>query len=279
MILVVNADDAGVDRARNDGILEAARRGVVRSASLLVGFPAAADFAERSRRVEGLAVGLHANFSEGEPLVKGHTTLAGPDGRFLGKEQLLRRARAGAIDPAEARRELEAQLERFASFGLEPTHVDGHNHAHLHPGIAEAMLEVLPPGTWVRLPGRGTSCPAPLHRIPEFAARAAALGFLRFRRADCVTGLAALEGYGVADLLALLAQARGGIVELVTHPGACDAASVPFSALSARERERATLCDPALFSALAARGIRLASFCDVSGASQQGCAPDRAAGE
>ncbi|MGQ0614321.1 MAG: carbohydrate deacetylase [Planctomycetaceae bacterium] len=279
MILVVNADDAGVDRARNEGILDAARRGVVRSASLLVGFPAAAEFAERARRLEGLGVGLHANFTEGVPLVKGHATLAGRDGRFLGKEELLRRARAGLLDTREARRELEAQLERCASFGLKPTHVDGHNHAHLHPGIAEALLAVVPPGAWVRVPGRDATCPAPLQHIPELAARAEALGFSRYRRADCVTGLDLREGYGVPDLLALLAQARGGIVELVTHPGGCDSASVAFSALAGRERERATLCDPALIHALSARGIGLANFRDVSGASQGGCAPRRAAGE
>ena len=41
MILVVNADDAGVDPARNRGILRAASKGLVRSASVLVNSSAA----------------------------------------------------------------------------------------------------------------------------------------------------------------------------------------------------------------------------------------------
>lgn len=251
-VLVVNADDAGVDAARNRGILRAARAGAVRSASLLVGFPAAADFVAGGREVPGLAIGLHANFTEGTPLVRGHRTLAGPDGRFLGKAELLRRAEAGFVDPREARRELLAQLEACRALGFEPSHVDGHNHAHLFPGIAEALLETLPERFWVRVP-LDAPAPAPLRHVPGLAARALALGFAKFRRADRVIGLDLMEGYAADDVVTRLGE---GVTELVVHPGEVDAASVPFSASPARAREVEALC------ALPARlsDVRIASF-------------------
>src|SRR2546427_338704 len=116
MILVVNADDAGVDRGRNRGILRASREGLVRSASVLVNFDAAKEFVEQARELDALGIGLHANFTEGPPLVKGHRSLIGANGSFLGKQELLRRGMAGLVDEREATRELEEQwaaLERL----------------------------------------------------------------------------------------------------------------------------------------------------------------------
>ena len=153
--LVVNADDAGVDSARNRGILYAFKWGIVRSASVLSGWPSSAEFVKAARAVRGPAgeridLGLHLNVTEGVPLVSGHTTLVGSDGKFLGKFELWKRALNGQIDPAEARREVRAQLDWLDRHGAKVSHLDGHNHAHLLPGIAEAVGEETPPGLWVR---------------------------------------------------------------------------------------------------------------------------------
>ena len=280
MILVVNADDAGVDPGRNRGILRAAKEGLVRSASLLVGFGAAEAFVEQARRLESLGIGLHANFTEGLPLVKGHRSLVGESGQFLGKMELMRRGAAGLVDKREARRELEAQWGAMKRLGLEPTHVDGHNHAHLCPGIAEAVLEAIPARTWVRL---STSRPLESARSQDFelppnpyespevlsavlrklARRAWRLGWDQFRTPKYFEGLSLPPGYRVEALMALLAAMPLGdkdVVELMTHPGEVDASSVPFSSSNDRTREVEALTDARVLSLVKERGLRLSSF-------------------
>jgi predicted glycoside hydrolase/deacetylase ChbG (UPF0249 family) len=287
MILVVNADDAGVDIERNRGILRVAREGLVRSASVLVTFGAARDFAQEARQLEAasgppLGLGLHANFTEGPPLVKGHRSLVGANGLFLGKRALMKRGEAGLIDEREAARELEAQWEALARLGAKPTHLDGHNHAHLCPGIAEAVLKVVPPGAWVRLGASRAAVRSPrkplelelpadpyssrealLSFLERLAARAWELGWDRYRSAARFEGLSLPPGYMAEDLMALLsslAGADGEVVELMTHPGELSRSSVRFSSSPDRAREADALSDPRLLGLLKERGLRLSSF-------------------
>lgn len=285
MILVANADDAGADLARNTGILEAARRGIIRSASLLAGSGGAEDFVARARGSK-IGIGLHANFTEGRPLVSGHKTLVGKDGLFLGKQEFHRRSMAGLIEEREARRELEAAWHRMAALGVQPTHVDGHNHAHLFPGISDVLPEVLPEGTWVRRPRglRRAFGPADSKAFLAGADPYSSPGVLavvlwdlvvdvnskaswgKFRSADRFEGLTLRPGYGADDLIAVLAAAHASgaeVVELMGHPGEPVEGSVPFSASQDRRREVEVLTDPRVLRAIEERGIRLASFAEV----------------
>jgi len=282
MNLVANADDAGVDDPRNQGILRAARCGSVRSASLLAGFPAASSFVVDCRAVPALSVGLHFNITEGLPLVAGHRTLTGSDGRFLGKREAFRRALAGLLDEREVVRELEAQwLLAEMLLGQAPSHVDGHNHAHLFPGAAEALAGFLPERTWTRgvLPRPGCAAPPPAAESDPYACpaglraalesltkRALDVGWRRFRLADRLEGLDLLESSSLEDYLRIIDSipTGAGVVELMTHPGLCSTSSVPFSAAPGRERELATLCDPRLAERCRARGVDIKGFGDLS---------------
>ena len=64
--LLVTADDFGMCPERDRGILEAHRRGVVTSASLLVTGGSVAS-AVRAASEQGMQLGLHLNLSEGPP--------------------------------------------------------------------------------------------------------------------------------------------------------------------------------------------------------------------
>ena len=280
MILVANGDDAGVDLPRNRGILRAARQGILRSASLLVGLAASRDFVERSRSVEGLGVGLHINLTHGVPLATGHRTLVGKDGRFLAKRDLWRRSVKGELDPAEARREIEAQWNECQALGVQPSHVDGHNHVHLFPGVAEAFLEVIPAATWVRIP-RARSRKTRRDRPPDpfadgevlsatlgmLAEAAIASGWTRFRSADRCEGHSLRAGYDAAALIQLIDSVEkdgAGLVELMTHPGETCLDSVPYSAKRDRSLELEALTAAEVLTFVRERKIRLASFGELS---------------
>ena len=276
MILVANADDAGVDLPRGRGILRAAREGIVRSASVLVGFPAAAAFVAAAREVEGLGLGLHLNLSEGRPLGPGGPSLVGEDGRFPGKRELWRRALSGRLDPAEVSQEVEAQWRALESLGVRPTHLDGHNHVHLLPCVRDALVHAVPERTWIRCP---TPAP-PDAALPEDPfdggealaqalavlardAVAAALG--PFRRPRRFAGVRLAPGYRAADLaarlLGLAAEVEDDeVVEFMVHPGEPCGGSTPFSASEDRAREVEALTSEEVAAAVRGARIRLASF-------------------
>jgi predicted glycoside hydrolase/deacetylase ChbG (UPF0249 family) len=117
--LIVNADDFGASSGINCGILEAHRRGILTSASLMVNMPAAAEAAALSREAPDLSVGLHVNFTnEGGPPV---VDLANPDA---------------------CRRELQRQLLEFEKLmNCLPTHLDSHHHVHRQPLVLPVFLE------------------------------------------------------------------------------------------------------------------------------------------
>ena len=103
--LIVNADDFGLSPRRNAGILEAHLHGIVRSASLIANGAAWKDAIRLLKDASDLDVGIHVNLSEGEPVVPGHRTLVGPDGRFHGKEETRKFAALWRLDPGEIERE------------------------------------------------------------------------------------------------------------------------------------------------------------------------------
>ena len=144
MNLIVNADDLGYHPVRDDGILYAFEHGVVTQASLMVNGASAVTAVAKAKRAS-LPLGLHLNLSEGRPLSpRGEVpSLVDEDGRLLGKAGLWAACADGAVRPSDVAREANAQLCHFALLvGHSPTHVDGHQHAHVAPGMAEVLSTV-----------------------------------------------------------------------------------------------------------------------------------------
>ncbi|XP_077602012.1 carbohydrate deacetylase isoform X4 [Crocuta crocuta] len=144
--LVVTADDFGYCPRRDEGIVEAFLAGAVTSVSLLVNGAAAESAADLARRHQ-IPTGLHANLSEGRPVGparQGASSLLSPEGFFLGKMGFREAVAAGTVSLPQVREELEAQLIRFRELlGRDPTHVDGHQHVHVLPGVCQVFAEVL----------------------------------------------------------------------------------------------------------------------------------------
>jgi predicted glycoside hydrolase/deacetylase ChbG (UPF0249 family) len=112
--LIVNADDFGASRGINRGIIEAHRRGIVTSTSLMVDRPGSEEAAFLSQAVPDLGVGLHIDFANEGAWERG------------------RPARTGESCRAELRR----QFRRFQELiGCPPTHLDSHRNVHRDPGL------------------------------------------------------------------------------------------------------------------------------------------------
>jgi predicted glycoside hydrolase/deacetylase ChbG (UPF0249 family) len=143
--LIVNADDFGWTEGVNRGIVETFRNGIVTSTSLLANGAAFADALEKASSAPGLGVGVHLNLSDGAPVAdrESVTSLLNDEGEFAGGPEslLLRRARRGLL-LGEVEREWEAQIEKVRDAGIEPTHLDGHKHVHMLPGLFEIALKL-----------------------------------------------------------------------------------------------------------------------------------------
>src|SRR5690606_10679198 len=131
-LLVVNADDFGLNDAATEGIIESHAVGSVTSTTLMVNAPAAQRAAVLAESYPSLGVGLHFNLTWGQPVAapKDVPALLAPDGSFLTRTALAGRLLTGRVPAAQITAELHAQYDRMRSLGLQPTHVDSHQHVH-----------------------------------------------------------------------------------------------------------------------------------------------------
>ena len=143
--LIVNADDLGWTEGVNRGIAEAHRKGLVTSTSLLANGQAFDSAVEVARKNPALGVGVHLNLSDGPPtapaekvrgLINGKGALEG------GPENLLLRIARRSLPVEEVEREWDAQIRKVRDAGVEPTHLDGHKHVQMLPGLFEIALRL-----------------------------------------------------------------------------------------------------------------------------------------
>ena len=143
--LIVNADDFGETPGVNRGVLEAHRRGLVTSASILVNGQAAKAALELSRQVPKLGLGVHLNLSEGIPLSPPRQipTLVNNRGLlYLSHGQMRRALWKKQVAARDIETELRAQVTTVFESGAKPSHLDGHMHIHVLSGISEIVVRL-----------------------------------------------------------------------------------------------------------------------------------------
>jgi hopanoid biosynthesis associated protein HpnK len=274
--LIVNADDFGIAEAVNRGIVEAHDSGIVTSTSIMATGPAFEHAVALARARPRLAVGIHLVLTEHAPLTGAAAapSLVASDGRFPAHvSALLAKRLRGRISLAEVRRELDAQLRRVRAAGVAISHLDGHQHVHVLPGIAGVVADLAAEHgvAAVRYPKervRGYMLRDLKHarRIAEQAALGvfcAASPLKRLRRSDDFVGFyfgGRLDEGNLATLLAGLPSGR--TVELMCHPGHEDMRPIGRWQY-AWAAERAALTSPRTRELVAARGLQLISYRDV----------------
>lgn len=281
--LIVTADDFGLCEPVNEAVEIAHRDGILSTASLMVGGPAAADAVARARRLPGLGVGLHVVVVEDRPLLPpAERSHLSDDPEYL-SHRLVAAGFRFFFDPV-ARRQLEAeiraQFEAFAATGLELDHVNAHSHMHLHPTVLAIILRVgrefglramrvpyEPPlvawrGARRRL---GPQLAAAAGLAPWFALLRARLRRLGIRSNDVVLGLGATGAMDEATVLRLLALVPAdGVVEMYFHPATRRAPEIDRRMPAYRhEAELAALTSPAVRRALERLQLRPVTFRDL----------------
>lgn len=248
--LIVNADDFNLTDGVTRGILEAHRRGIVSSTTVMVNLPGLERSRDLAREVSRLGLGLHLNLTLGPPVLPPAqvASLVDGTGRFIRDRGRI----AEAGDLSEIREEVAAQAERFeAVFGYPPSHLDTHHHLHRHPRIFEVVLDL---AGALGIPLRAFT--------PEMADR------IRGRQVPAVDRAVGDVGpeafWQPARLLAFLQELPPGVTELMCHPGYADAALAASSYCAQREVELGALCDPRAKDLLTAAGVQPIAYGDLA---------------
>jgi hopanoid biosynthesis associated protein HpnK len=283
--LIVNADDLGWTEGVNRGIAEAHRKGLVTSTSLLANGRAFGPALEVARANPELGVGVHLNLSDGPPAAKPEQVrgLVNEAGVFEGgPENLLLRIASRGLPLKEVEREWDAQIQKVRDAGIAPTHMDGHKHVHMLPGLFQIALRLAKKHgiRAIRVSHEASKLRAVLSAGEQDAGvvlkqgvQARGLKLLaRDARGmadhaglvttDYFCGIAqtgALTREGVERLLENLPE---GTTELMCHPGYADEElrRTRTRLQGSRQTELEILMDKRIRKLVATRGIRLISY-------------------
>jgi chitin disaccharide deacetylase len=278
--LIVNADDLGLSRGITDGILEAHRKGIVTSTSLMVNQPATEYAVAGLRESPSLDVGIHLNLCQGMPVLPRSSvrSLVAENGNFLPPLEMSRRLFRWQVSPKEIEAEFCAQIDRMLSYGLVPSHADSHHRFHIYPAAAVVFKRA------IRSRGIFRARGATKRTWPEGGLGIAHAG--SFSRRFAVNAYNHLlqrtffQGLKVPDAgVALHPKYRGklqkcaeawcfafeqmpaGTYEIWCHPGFWQKGFSESDGLGRqRELEVTMLTDPKLFEVIQSAGIELISF-------------------
>jgi chitin disaccharide deacetylase len=167
--LVLHADDFGMNRAVNDGIVRGFRDGLLTSTSLLANAPDVDRAMEEWKRLADdraagrlpscdarrklgdpdrpFDLGIHLNLTQGRPLGGDRypAELLDSEGCFPSIFTLFARLwRSGDKFRAAIRDEWQRQIEVVCDHGLRPTHLNGHQYVEMLPiaaGIVPELME------------------------------------------------------------------------------------------------------------------------------------------
>ena len=212
------ADDWGMSRGVNAGILKLCELGVVQCVSMFGNLTGVEHGLDALLRIERLRFSLHLNFTYGRPLSPPGevSSLCRPNGFFPDFPAFLGRAVRGRLSPADLRLETRRQIRRLRELGVPLTGVEGHHHVHLIPSVFAGIAPVLAEEgiEWLRLP-------ADSGHLPSFALGLAFRGWSRVRAAKSPRLVRTLylrgRDYGSARRLEKKLRNRRGL-PAIAHP-------------------------------------------------------------
>lgn len=283
--LIVNADDLGWTAGVNRGIADAHRNGIVTSTSLLANGEAFENGVMMTGELPGLGVGVHLNLSDGAPIAPAEQvqSLLNEDGKFAGgPESLLMRLTTKSLKAKEVEKEWDAQIEKVRGAGIRPTHLDGHKHVQMLPGLFGIALrlakrhgieavrvshEASPLRTALSDGNEGSSVALKqgvqarglkllARDAREMAERAG------IATADYFCGIAQTGVLTKAGVQKLLSNLPEGTTELMCHPGYADEdlRKSQTRLQESRQTELEILTDKTIRKSVAELGIRLINY-------------------
>lgn len=278
-VVIVTADDFGLSREVNAGVLRAHREGILTGTSLMVAGAARDEAAALARENPALDVGLHLVVCRGYAVSPGAATvgLTDQNGEFTRNPTLTgmryffkRRMRTALRD------EIRAQIELHLKLVGTLKHLDGHLNFHVHPTIADLMIELaveyqIP---CIRIPREPVLTTlalardhAPRKLVEAVIFRSLARRTRRIldergiRTTDWLFGLHQSGHLSEEYVAGVLGRLRPGTTEIYFHPAA-DVGALPPPVEA--QAEVAILTSARIRAAVVAAGVELTNFAELA---------------
>jgi hopanoid biosynthesis associated protein HpnK len=280
--LILNADDFGLTRGVNEGIVRAHLEGILTSTTLMATSRAFDDAVARAKAAPELGVGCHLVLVGGTAvsLPAEIPSLVDADGKLPATlPEFVAKVSSGAVRSRDIERELRAQIDKIRRTGIVPTHVDTHKHTHAHPAVMRAIGRVAPDMgiSRIRKPAEDLSASWKSQSTDERSwsrlASAAAVRAVepwfrslaqryRLRTPDHFLGLAMTGRLSATALCQLIDMLPEGTTEIMLHPGVCDAdlARTGSRLQKQRQLEMEALLAPESRDAIQRNGVHLVSY-------------------
>jgi hopanoid biosynthesis associated protein HpnK len=230
--LIVAADDFGLNKSINEGIVKAYREGIVTSLNFM---PAGADFKDALDLAKSLdlkEIGAHLCLTETAPLsdpTKIPTLVTKNGGFHNSYVQFFTKLFLKKIDLQEIRVELRKQLNALKTAGIPIKNLSSHEHIHMMPAITGIFIELakefdIPSIRYLH----NDRLVAPfrlgkIYKLMTLRCFGGRMGRLLddsgIAHADDFIGLADSGNMEEETLLRLLTTLKDGTTELVCHPG------------------------------------------------------------
>lgn len=276
--VIINADDFGLVRGVNEGIIKAYREGILTSTTLMANMPGFDQAVEMAGANPDLGVGVHLNILRGQPLSPAEkvSSLLSREKSFLPSvSSLFRRIALRRVNYDEVEREFRAQVERVQGAGVSPSHIDSEKHIHLIRPLFRSVLKLAKEYRIDRVRFIEERCVS-LRFGQMFKSMFIALSSASLKKRMARETIRSPDWfYGVCDsgritatkLQEILNKTKEGVTEIMVHPGFITQEMIelekrigPYYINKYREKELNALLDASLPGIIADLGIHLINF-------------------
>lgn len=224
--LVVNADDFGLTKGVNNGIVSSFLEGIVTSTSIMANGECFEDAVSLSKQHSALSIGVHLVLVEEKPVLPPGEVPSLIDKNnklYRNYKEFLKWFLFSRIKIVDIEKELRAQLEKVLNAGVQANHIDSHQHLHIYPPILDIVLRLAKEYDirWIRN-SYDNSAPTNMgQRGLAFLARREKRKILnaKLKTTHYFFGAGVSGRLTENDLLNVLAKLPDGFSELMCHPG------------------------------------------------------------
>jgi len=275
--LIVSADDLGLTRSTNEGILLGWKEGIVTNINFIPSGSAADDALGLLKYNKVSEIGVHLALTETAPLTNPRLigSLKGKNGRFpAAHSKFLGRLIVGKIDTEHIRTEFRSQMDRAAQSGARITNISSHEHIHMIPIILKVFIEIAKEYKvpFVRmLKIEKVSPPISLKKLYKLATVSCFKGIMKMglrksglRYADNFIGFLDSGALNENILIGMIKNLKEGVTELVAHPGFLGPEILDKYRFHINcEEELYALTSPKVRRLITGNGIKLVSYGDL----------------
>lgn len=229
-LLIINADDFGLTKGINRGIIHCFQNGIVRSVSLMANGIAFDDAVSLLKENGDLGVGWHAILVGEKPVLPASNikSLVGADGKFFRDyKAFIFKYVIGQIHLDEILNELESQIVKILNSGIIIDHIDSHQFIHMLPKIVNIVIKLAKKYNikYIRFPCRELFQVFNIKGIG--LSSLSAISYLQVHNAGLnhtkrVLGFRRSCRMKENNLLECLDYCQDGVTEVLCHPGFID---------------------------------------------------------